>query len=150
MSRNLTVVMALAAVFAITGQLRAQEVAPACNPKTGHANARIECLTKMILLLNEKIGELQSELGKNAKSVDTSPYLRPTDLDAVLADYVKYKSPVAINLATEPSTSQQDGRCLEAYSGQVGVMAQKPCNFDTKPQLKWQFLPAAGLSAASQ
>ena len=42
-----------------------------------------------------------------------------------------------------------DGRCLEAYSGQVGVMAQKPCDFDTKPQLKWQFLPVASMSAAS-
>ena len=100
MSRNLLAVIALAAVYAITGQVRAQEVAPACNPKTGHANARIECLTKMILSLNEKIGELRSELGKNAKSVDASAYLRPSDLDAVLADYVKYESPVAINLAT--------------------------------------------------
>ncbi len=150
MSKNLTAVMALSAVFAVTGQLRAQEAAPACNPKVGHANARIECLTKMIVSLNEKVGALQSELGKNAKSADSSAYLRQSDLDAVLTDYVKYKSPVAINLAIEPSTGQQDGRCLEAYSGQVGVMAQKPCNFDTKPQLKWQFLPVARTSAASR
>jgi hypothetical protein len=146
MSRNLTAIMALAAIFAAAGQPRAQEAAPACNPKVGHANARIECLTKMVAALNERIGELS----KSAKSVDSSAYLSRSELDSVLADYVKYKSPVAINLAIEPSTGQQDGRCLEAYSGQVGVMAQKPCDFDTKPQLKWQFLPVARVSSASR
>jgi len=57
---------------------------------------------------------------------------------------------VAINLAIEPSTSQMDGRCLEAMTGDAGVVAQKPCNFDTEPLLKWRFLPVAGISAASR
>ncbi len=146
MSRNLTAIMALAAIFAAAGQARAQEAAPACNPKAGRASARIECLTKMVAALSEKVGELS----KSAKSADSSAYLSRSELDSVLADYVKYKSPVAINLAIEPSNSQLDGRCLEAYTGQVGVMAQKPCNFDTKPQLKWQFLPVASVSSASR
>ncbi len=148
MSKKLTVVMALAALFAASGQPHAQEAPPACNPKVGHANARIECRTKMVISLNKKLGELRGELDKNAKSADSSAYLSRSEFDSVLADYVKYKSPVAINLATEPSNSQMDGRCLEAYTGQVGVMAQKPSNFDTKPQLKWQFLPVASMSSA--
>jgi hypothetical protein len=150
MSKNLTAVMALAGLFAAAGQPCAQEAPPACNPKVGRANARIECLTKMVISLNEKLGELRGELDKNAKSADSSAYLTRSESDSVLADYVKYKSPVAINLAIEPSNSQMDGRCLEAYSGQVGVMAQKPCNFDTKPQLKWQFLPVTSMSSASR
>jgi hypothetical protein len=150
MSRNLTAVMALAALFAAAGQARAQETPPACNPKAGHANARIECLTKMVISLNEKLGELRGALGKNANSADTSAYLSRSELETVLADYVKYKSPVAINLAIEPSTSQMDGRCLEAMTGDAGVLAQKPCNFDTEPLLKWRFLPVAGISAASR
>ncbi len=150
MSKKLTAVMALAALFAAGGQPRAQEAPPVCTPKIGHANARIECLTKMVISLNEKLGELRGELDKNAKSADSSPYLTRAEFDSVLSDYVKYKSPVAINFAIEPSNSQLDGRCLEAYSGQVGVMAQKPCDFDTKPQLKWQFLPVASMSAASR
>ena len=155
MSKNptavvLTAVLALAALFAAEGQPRAQEAASACNPNVGHANARIECLTKMVASLNEKLGELRGELNKNAKSPNSSAYLTRSEFDSVLADYVKYKSPVAINLAIEPSTSQMDGRCLEAYSGQVGVMAQKPCDFDMKPQLKWRFLPAGDASSASR
>jgi len=150
MSKNLTAVMALAGLFAAAGQPCAQEAPPACNPKVGRANARIECLTKMVISLNEKLGELRGELDKNAKSADSSAYLTRSEFDSVLAEYVKYKSPVAINLAIEPSNSQMDGRCLEAYSGQVGVMAQRPCNFDTKPQLKWQFLPVTSMSSASR
>jgi len=137
MSRNLTAVMALAALFAAAGQARAQETPPACNPKAGHANARIECLTKMVISLNEKLGELRGALGKNANSADTSAYLSRSELETVLADYVKYKSPV-------------DGRCLEAMTGDAGVLAQTPCNFDTEPLLKWRFLPVAGISAASR
>jgi len=113
MSKNLTAVMALAGLLAAAGQPRAQEAPPACNPKVGRANARIECLTKMVISLNEKLGELRGELDKNAKSADSSAYLTRSEFDSVLADYVKYKSPVAINLAIEPSNSQMDGRCLE-------------------------------------
>ena len=77
MSKKLTAVMALAALFAAGGQPRAQETSPACNPKIGHANARIECLTKMVISLNEKLGELRGELDKNTKSADLSAYLYP-------------------------------------------------------------------------
>ncbi|MGA8172033.1 MAG: hypothetical protein WB816_14530 [Methylocystis sp.] len=150
MSSYVTAAMALAALFATAGQPRAQEAAPTCNPKVGHPNARIECLTRMMTSLNGKVEELQSELGKRAKSADSSTYLRRSEFDAVIADYVKYKSPVAINLALEPSSGQKDGRCLEAFSGQVGVMVRKPCDFDTKPQLKWLFLPVEQLSSASR
>jgi hypothetical protein len=72
-SRNLTAVMALAALFAAAGQARAQETPPACNPKAGHANARIECLTKMVISMNEKLGELR---GRSAKT-PTQPIHRP-------------------------------------------------------------------------
>jgi hypothetical protein len=140
--------MALAALFAAAGQPRAQEAPRTCNPNAGRASARIECLASMVSSLNEKLGELRAEVSKNANSVDTSAYLRRSDLDSALVDYVKYKSPVAINLALEPSTSQMDGRCLEA-TNEAGVVVQKPCNFDTEPLLKWQFLPV-GVSAASR
>ncbi len=132
MSKNLTVVMALAALFAASAQPRAQEAPPACNPKLGNANARIECLTKMVISLNEKLAELPGKLDKSAKSADSSAYLTRSEFDSVLADYVKYKSPVAINLATEPSNKparrpvarqgqgQEETKRFGTLGGQVG------------------------------
>ncbi len=152
MSKTLTsaAVMAGAAFFTFAAQALAQTSSPACNPEVGHANSRIECLAKITHSLNEEIASLRSQLGQCAKTTDLSVYLKPSDLDDRLGAYVKYNAPLAINMLVEPSTGQLDGRCLEAYVGEVGVVAHKPCNFESKQELKWRLLPAGGKSEASR
>lgn len=147
-----TMIAAAAGVLlAFAGEAFALEEKPSCNPNAGKPNARIECLTKMVNALRDRVGGLQDELAKkNETPSDQSAYLRRSDLESALGDYVKYKTPLAINLTGEPATSQQDGRCLEAYPGQVGVVARKPCDYEAKPELRWQLFPVLGTSAASR
>ena len=76
-----------------------------------------------------------------------SDYIRQSDLEKFLSGYVKYNSPLAINVASEPSTSQKDGSCLAADLAQEGVVIDKPCSYDTRPALKWQLLPVMKTSA---
>jgi hypothetical protein len=142
MSVSLVPVAAICGILALTGEAPAQESAPACNPRRGAASARIECLTRLLHSLDEKVSSLQAEL--------KAAYLPRAELDSALDGYVKYKSPLAINLLIEPSLSQVDGRCLEAYAGEAAVIAHRPCNFDTKLGLKWQLLPAPRTAAENR
>jgi hypothetical protein len=141
MSQSLTATLALAALLAVSSGARAQDNGPSCNPNTGRTSARIDCLNKMTHALSDKIDSLQTGLAQNSKRADLSDYIRQSDLNNFLSDYVKYNSPLAINVASEPSTSQKDGSCLAADLAQEGVVIDKPCNYDTKPTLKWQLLP---------
>lgn len=147
MSHRLATAFAISAFFALANQALAQEMPLTCNPNKGSTNARVQCLMKMIHSLNEKVTSLESELAQYSKSAELSAYLRRSDLDALLTGYVKYRSPLAINLAVEPSSSQQNGRCLEGYAGEVTIVAHKPCDFDSKRELKWQLLPAPSEAA---
>jgi hypothetical protein len=97
--------------------------------------------------LSDKIDSLQTGLAQNSKRPDLSDYIRQSDLENFLSGYVKYNSPLAINVASEPSTSQKDGSCLAADLAQEGVVIDKPCNYDTKSALKWQLLPVMKTSA---
>lgn len=154
MSRTLSAVVAVAMLFGARGLLQARENAPAnaptCNPRAGKASAKIECLTTIVNSLNREISDLRDELNKRAMRTDFSAYLRRSELDDALTDYVRYKSPLAINLALEPKNDQEDGRCLAADAGQESVVAQKPCSFDTKPQLKWRLLRDERVSSTSR
>src|SRR5664279_3885731 len=105
MSRKLTSTLALAAVLAIVGGARAQDTAPTCNPNTGRATDRIACLNKMTRALSDKIDSLQTMLAQSPKPADLSGYIRRSDLDNYLDGYVKYNSPLAVNVASDPSTS---------------------------------------------
>lgn len=147
MSHKPTIAFAIGVFFALANQSLGQETAPTCDPNRGPMHSRMQCLTKMVHSLREKVSSLEMKLNEYAKPVDLSGYLRRSDLDALLVGYVRYQSPLAINLAVEPSTSQQNGRCLEGYVGEVGVVAHKPCNFDSKQELKWQLLPATPTAA---
>lgn len=114
---------------------------PTCNPSIGRAYARIECLAKMIDSLNKQVAELRSNQEKSAQTGDLSGYVKSSELQSLLVGYVKYDTPLAINLVAEPRTGPSDGRCLDAYSGEVGVVARKPCDFAKTKQLRWQLLP---------
>lgn len=142
MSHKLTTAFAIGVLFALPNQSLGQEIEPTCNPNSGPVHSRMQCLTKMVHSLSEKVSSLELKLNEYSKPVDLSGYLRRSDLDALLSGYVRYQSSLAINLAVEPSSSQQTGRCLEGYMGEVGVVAHKPCDFDSKQELKWQLLPA--------
>jgi hypothetical protein len=116
---------------------------PTCDPGGGRTSARIECLAKIVDSLNKQIVELRSNQQRSAQHGDGSGYVKSSELDTFLAGYVKYDTPLAINLVAEPRTGPFDGRCLEAYSDEVGVVARKPCDFEKTIQLKWQLLPAS-------
>ncbi len=81
------------------------------------------------------------------KRADLSDYIRRSDLGSFLDGYVKYNSALAINVASDPSTSQTTGSCLAADLDQEGAVVDKPCNHDAKPALKWQLTPALKSSA---
>jgi hypothetical protein len=147
MSQNLTATLALAALLAIAGEARAQENAPLCNPNTGRATARIACLNKMTQALSDKVESLQTQLAQNLKRDDLSDYIRRSDLDNSLEGYVKYNSALAISTANEPNTGQLDRRCIAADFDLESVVLDKPCNYDAKPAIKWQLLPAMKTSA---
>ena len=147
MSRKLTSTLAIAALLAIAGGARAQDNAPTCNPNTGRATEKIACLNKISRALSDKIDSLQTALSQNLKRADLSDYIRRSDLDSFLDGYVKYNSALAINVASDPSTSQTTGSCLAADLDQEGVVVDKPCNYDAKPALKWQLIPALKSSA---
>jgi hypothetical protein len=117
------------------------------QPQHGTQSARIDCLNKITHALSDKIDSLRAELAQASKRTDLSDYIRQSDLNNFLSGYVKYNFPLAINMASEPSTSQTDGRCLAADLAQEGVVIDDPCNFDAKPALKWQLLPAMKTSA---
>ncbi len=123
----------------ITGT-NAQSPYPDCNPNARSIKQRIECLTKTIRFQRAQLSALENDL-KQYQTL-SSACLKPSDLPDLLAGYVKYGSPVAINLFAEPQTNQSPGRCLEAFPGEVGVTAHKPCNYSSSPELKWQLLPA--------
>lgn len=125
------------------------QTAPGCDPNIGRERSRMECLTEMVHSLREQLTSLQAQLRQSAKIGESSSLVTSSELNARLDAYVKYNSPLAINLLAEPSTSQNDGRCLEAYSGEVGVIAHHPCDFQTKAQLQWRLLPAIHKEAKS-
>jgi hypothetical protein len=147
MSQSLTATVALAALLAVSGGAHAEDNGPSCNPNTGRTSARIDCLNKITHALTDKIDSLQTGLAQNLKHLDLSDYIRQSDLENFLSGYVKYNSPLAINVASEPSTSQKDGSCLAADLAQEGVVIDKPCSYDTRPALKWQLLPVMKTSA---
>jgi hypothetical protein len=147
MSRKLTSTLALAALLAIAGGARAQDTAPTCNPNTGRASDRIACLNKIVRAQGDKIDSLQTAVAQNLKPVDLSDYIRRSDLESYLGGYVKYNSPLAMNVASDPTTSQTTGSCLAADLDQEGVVIDKPCNYDANPALKWQLIPALKSSA---
>lgn len=149
MSRNTTTVLVVGVfVSGVTGAL-AQEIA-ACDLHRGSANSRIECLTKMVRSLNERLSSLEEKLNKYPRSNDSSAYVRRSELETLLSDYVRYQSPLAINLLVEPSSSQYTGRCLEAYPGETAVIAHRPCDFASKQELKWKLLPAPQMDAGKR
>ena len=147
MSRKLTSTLALAALLAMADGARAQNTAPTCNPNTGRATDRITCVNKIARALSDKVDSLQTALAQNLKPADLSDYVRRSDLDSFLDAYVKYNSPLAMNVASDPSTSQTTGSCLAADLDQEGVVVDKPCNYDAKPAFKWQLIPALKSSA---
>jgi hypothetical protein len=147
MPRKLTSTITFAALLAIAGGARAQDTAPTCNPNTGRATDRIACLNKTTRALSDKVDSLQKALAQNVKPSDLSDYIRRSDLDSFLDGYVKYNSPLAVNVASDPSTSQTTGSCLAADLDQEGVVVDKPCNYDAKSALKWQLIPALKASA---
>jgi hypothetical protein len=147
MSQNLTATLGLAALLAVTGEALAQDNALSCSPNTGRTSARIDCLNKITHALSDKIESLRAELAQASKPTDLSDYIHQSELKNFLSGYVKYNSPLAINMSSEPSTSQTGGRCLAADLAQEGVVIDNPCNYDAKPALKWQLLPAMKTSA---
>jgi hypothetical protein len=150
MSQHLTATLALAALLAVAGEARAQDNALSCNPNTGRATARIACLNKVTQALSDKIDSLQTQLAQNLKRDDLSDYIRRSDLDNSLQGYVKYNSPLAISSASEPNTSQADRRCIAADPDLESVILDKPCNYDAKPEFKWQLLPGSKTSAENR
>jgi hypothetical protein len=149
MSRSLTSATAIAVFILVATEAFAQETI-ACDPHRGPANSKIECLTKMLRSLNEKVNSLEAQLNHYARQDNLSDYVRRSELESLLTGYVRYRSSLAINLLTEPSSSQQDGRCLEAYVGEAGVIAHRPCNFDSRKELRWQLLPTPQIEAEGQ
>jgi hypothetical protein len=150
MSQNLSATLALAALLAIAGEARAQDNTPSCNPNTGRATARIACLNKITQALSDKIESLQTQLAQNLKRDDLSDYVRRSDLDNSLDGYVKYNSALAISAASEPNTSLADRRCIAADTDLESVILDKPCNYDAKPEFKWQLLPGMKTSAENR
>jgi hypothetical protein len=147
MSRKLTSTLALAALLAVAGGARAQDAAPTCNPNTGRATDRIACLNKIARALSDKVDSLQKAQAQNVKPSDLSDYVRQSDMDGFLDGYVKYNAPLAVNVASDPTTSQITGSCLAADLDQEGVVIERPCNYDAKASLKWQLIPARKSSA---
>jgi hypothetical protein len=155
MSIKLTAAAALAAVLVFAGGAGAQDdLMPTCNPGSGRGAARIDCLNRITRALNDRLGTLEAQVAKsqqNQQSADNAQYLRRSDLDNVLnsalSGYVKYNSPIAINVQSEPSTNQSNGSCLSADMVQEGVVIDKPCSFDSKAEMRWQLLPAMKTSA---
>ena len=132
----------IAFILVLTFPVTAQPSTSNCDPNIGRMKEKVLCLSKLVHVLNERVSSLEARHGESAKTADLSAYLKASDLDDRLRGYVKYGSPLAINLVAESSTSQQDGRCLSAEVGEVGVLARRPCNFDTRGELIWQFLRA--------
>ncbi len=149
MSRNMISALIVGMSFsAATGAL-SQEI-DTCDLHRGSANSKIECLARMVRSLNDKVTSLEAQFNNYSRPEDLSDYVRRSELETVLSGYVRYHSSLGINLLVEPSTSQNTGRCLEAYPGETGVIAHKPCNFDSKQELKWQLLPAPRTEAERQ
>lgn len=132
---------ALAIVLLAANESRAQASTLICDPDVGRDKSRIECLAKIVRSLSEQLASLQAQLSGSAKSGESPRFVTSSELDARLGGYVKYGSPLAINLLAEPSATQNDGRCLEGFSGEVGVIAHRPCDFEGKEQLQWRLLP---------
>jgi len=150
MSQNLTATLAVAALLAAAGEARAQDDAPSCNPNTGRATARIACLNKITQALSDRISSLQTQLAQNLKQDDLSDYIRRSELENSLDGYVKYNSPLAISAASEPNTSRVDRRCIAADFDLESVVLDKSCNYDAKPEFRWQLLPGMKASAESR
>jgi hypothetical protein len=150
MSQNLSATLTLVALLAIAGEVHAQDNTPSCNPNTGRATARIACLNKMTQALSDKIESLQTQLVQNLKREELSDYVRRSDLDNSLDGYVKYNSTLAISAASEPNASQADKRCIAADSDLESVILDRPCNYEAKPEFKWQLLPGSKTSAENR
>lgn len=142
MSRKLTLGIATGFFVLFASGAFGQPNPSQCNPNVGRASSRNRCLIEIVHSLNSRVSSLEAELSNAKQGADLSAYMRRSELDAVLTGYVKYSSPLAINLAAEPASNQQNGRCLEGYVGEVGVVGHNPCNFEEKQGLKWQLLPA--------
>ena len=148
-SQSLTAIAALAAIFALAGEAQARDkTAPACNPNAGKVSARIECLTKLTRALTTRIESLQADLAQQTQTLNSSDYVRRSDLDGYLGAYVKYNAPVAINMATDTSAAQSN--CLAADLGMEAVVIDESCNFNAKPELKWRLLSAVQSSAENR
>lgn len=152
MSQNPTATLAFAAVLAIAGlgSAHAQENAPTCNPNSGRTRARIECLTRISNALSQKVDSLQAKLAQDTNAANTSDYVRKSDLDDHLQGYVKYNSPLEINMVGDSSTGQSNGSCLAADVDLESVVIDKPCNVTARPELKWQLLSIPKASAQNR
>jgi hypothetical protein len=149
-SQNLIGIATLAAMLAVAGEVQSAEKAPACNPSAGRASARIECLTKITQALTTKIDALQANLAQQAEALNSSNYVRRSDLDGYLGAYVKYNAPLAIDMAANPGAGQSNGHCLTADLDTDAVMIEDSCNFNAKPELKWRLLSAVQSSAENR
>lgn len=141
MSHNVAATLILAALLAVAGEARAQEGAPSCNPNAGRATARIACLNRLTQALSDKIDMLQTRLAENVKRDDLTNYVRRSDLENSLEDYVRYNASLAIGAASESNGSQAERRCIAADFDMESVVLDKSCNVDARPEFRWRLLP---------
>ena len=96
MLRNSKSLLIAAALIAFPAEVHAQAPTVPCNPNSGRAPSRIQCLTTITQLLSAQLASVKTELARRASQSDLSEYAKSVDVDgrimsvqSELAQYAK-------------------------------------------------------------
>jgi hypothetical protein len=100
--------LVLAALMALPAEVHAQASTVPCNPNSGRAPSRIQCLTTITQLLSAQLASMKTELAQRASQSDLSEYAKSVDVDRSIMSVQSELAQYAKSSALDEYVKQSD------------------------------------------
>ena len=79
--------LVIAFLIAFPFEVHGQPLTNICNPNSGRATSRVQCLAKITQLLSEQLESMKTELAQYASQTNLSDYAKISDLNQRMASF---------------------------------------------------------------
>ena len=87
MLRKSKSLLVIASLIAFPFEVHGQPVTNMCNPNSGRATSKVQCLAKITQLLSEQLESMKTELAQYPSQTNLSDYAKISDLNQRMASF---------------------------------------------------------------